>query len=75
MENQQDKVLETLNSPGLVQQGDLDTLLAAKYYPKTPLTKKFLVVIYKEINEKDGFILTAYFTRELSKKRELIWKS
>lgn len=74
MENQKNKVLETIIAPDLVQQGDLDTLVSAKLYAKTPLTKKFLVVLYREINKKDGFVLTAYFTKRPSERRKVLWK-
>lgn len=74
MENQKEKVLETLTSPDLIQQGDLDTLISGKFYPETPLTEKFLMVIYKEINERDGFVLTAYFTNKTSKRRKVLWR-
>lgn len=74
MEEQKDKVLQTLTSPDLIQAGDLDTLMATKHYTVTPLTEKFLVVVYKEFSKRDGFILTAYFTKELSQRRSIIWK-
>ena len=33
---------------------------------------KFLAVVYKEINENDGFIITAYFTSKIKIEREVI---
>jgi len=75
LRKQKDKVLQTLTSPDLVQEGDLGTLLSAKLFPRTPLTEKFLVVIYRELGDTDGFVLTAYFTKELSKRRRILWKS
>ena len=74
MENQKEKLLETLNAPDLVQQGDMDTLISSKFYAKTPLTKKFLVVIYRESNGVNGFVLTAYFTNRPSERRKVLWK-
>ncbi len=74
MENQKEKVLETLDSPDAVYQGDLGTMMAQKFYPVTPLTMKYLTVIYKEISEADGFVLTAYFARQASERRKVIWK-
>ena len=74
MDEQKEKVLETLNTPDLVQDGDFGTLIALKFYPKTPLTTKYLAVIYKEIDETDGFILTAYFTNKPREGRNIIWK-
>jgi len=74
IENQKDKVLETISHPDLIQEGDLSDLLAVKYYRHTPLTTKYLVVVYKEIEKKEGFIITAYFTRFPSKGRKIKWK-
>ena len=36
MANQKDRLLETLSDPDLIQQGDLDTLLAIRFYPQSP---------------------------------------
>ena len=74
MENQKSRVLETLNSPDLLQAGDLGTLIAAKLYPQTPLSEKFLVVIYKELSQTDGFVLSAYLTNRPRERRKVLWK-
>jgi hypothetical protein len=74
MADQKEKVLETASNPDLIQQADLQTLIAAKYYLKTPLSDKFLSVVYKETGTNDGFILTAYFANKLSERRSVIWK-
>ena len=74
MEDQEEKVLETISNPDLIQQGDFDELLAIKFFDNTPLTKKYLIVIYKEINEEDGFVITAYFTRKPLERRSIVWK-
>ncbi len=74
MANQRDRVLETLSNPEFVQQGDMDTLLALRLYERSPLTRKYLVVVYKEISQTDGFILTAYFTSSPSRRRVIVWK-
>lgn len=74
MRDQKEKVLETISSPDVVQTGDFDALMAARRYSKTPLTEKLLVVVYRELGHADGFVLTAYFTNELSKRRQTIWR-
>ena len=74
MHSQKEEVLQTVDSPDVVQTGDFDTLLAAKHFSQTPLTEKFLVVVYRELGHADGFILTAYFTNELSKRRKTVWR-
>jgi len=62
MDGQRQRVLETLTEPDLIQQGDFGELLAVRFYHRTPVTSKFLVVVYREISDEDGFILTAYLT-------------
>src|SRR5712691_1916564 len=57
---QQRRVIETVREPVEVFQGDFGAKLAARFYRRTPLTSKYLVVAYKEIGTADGFILTAY---------------
>ena len=74
MAGQQDAVLETVTGPDLIQQGDYGELLATRFYTRTPLGDKHLVVAYREVNREDGFILTAYYTRRLSTQREILWK-
>ena len=55
--------------------GDFGELLAVKLYAKTPVSEsKYIIVAYKEITYVDGFIITAYFSRRLSKRRKIIWK-
>lgn len=63
-----ESVLETIGKPGLIQQGDVGTLLAIRQFHD-----KYLVVIYKEVNRVDGFVLTAYFTKRL-RRRLVLWK-
>jgi len=74
MANQKDRVLETLSDPDLIQQGDLGTLLAIRFYAQSPLMRKHLVVVYKELNGTDEFVLTAYYTSVPSKRRAIVWK-
>lgn len=74
MVEQRERVLETLAEPELIQQGDYGELLAIRFYGETPLTSKYLVIVYRELDQKDGFILTAYFTNHPSNKRVVLWK-
>ncbi len=75
MLNQIDKILTTIENPDFIQKGDMDELLAVKFFDKTPLTKKYLVVVYRELSKEDGFVITAYFTSKPSKRREILWKA
>src|SRR3989338_9302619 len=72
MAGQKEKVVETVSNPDLIQMGDFGELLAIKLFPKTPLTKKHLVVAYKEMQNQDGFVLTTYFTSSPSKRRQIL---
>lgn len=67
--------LETIENPDFIVAGDFGELLAIKLYEKTPVTMdKYLTIVYKETSKLDGFILTAYFSRGINKKRRMIWK-
>jgi len=74
MSDQKDRVLETVSEPDVVYQGDEDALMAVRLYPETPLTEKFLVTVYREVTDADGFILTAYYTSRPASGREVVWK-
>jgi hypothetical protein len=74
MEEQKDKVAETLSDPDFIQAGDFGELLAGRFYPETSLTRKYVVVVYKETSAHEGFVMTAYLTNRPSKRRETIWR-
>ncbi|HLP45811.1 MAG TPA: hypothetical protein VK469_07695 [Candidatus Kapabacteria bacterium] len=62
-------VLETIEKPEFVIRGNEGTLKATKNFSK----RKWLVAIYKEVSQKDGFVITAYFL-EKKAKGEIIWR-
>ncbi len=68
------KVIEAVNSPDYIVKGFKGELIALKHYSKTNIKEKHCVVVYKE--NKDGFIITAFFTSkpEIVRKRGLIWR-
>lgn len=74
LDGQKDRVLETVTEPDLIQQGDFGELIAIRFYEKTPLTSKYLVTIYKEAMNTDGFIITAYYATKPSERRNTVWK-
>ena len=74
MDEQRERVLETLGKPDIIQRGDFGELLALRFFKQTPLTSKFLVVVYKEVSLEDGFILTAYCASRPAAGRQTIWK-
>ena len=68
-------IIETIEKPDLILYGDYSELIALKLYTKSPVSEdKFLAVVYKEKNDVDGFVLTAYFCRKLNKGRKVLWK-
>jgi hypothetical protein len=74
MRDQRERVAETMAEPELIQKGDYGVLLAIRFYDRTPLTGKYLVVVYRELGQVDGYILTAYFTGRPSNSRIILWK-
>ncbi len=74
MKDQEERVLETLAEPDMIQRGDFGELLAIRLYPDTPLTRKFMVVAYREVSPEEGFVLTAYLTSRPSGVRETRWR-
>jgi len=63
-----DEILNAIECPDYVIKGYQDALIALKQKE----AGKFLAVVYKEINENDGFIITAYFTSKIKIEREVI---
>jgi len=65
-----DDVLLAVEEPDYIIRGYGGALIALKKKGEG----KFLAVIYKE-TEKDGFIITAYFTKKIRLDREeIVWK-
>jgi len=62
-------ILETIEHPDLIIRGNNGTLKASKNFGK----KKWLIVIYREVSKKDGFIITSYFIDKCP-GGEVIWK-
>ena len=62
-------VLETIEKPEFVLRGNKGSFKATKNMGN----KKWLLVIYKELSKRDGFVITAYFL-ETKPKGVLIWR-
>jgi len=74
MEGCENWILETIENPDFILEGDYGALLAVRRYERTPVSKdKYLVVVYKESSD-DGFLITAYFTRRYAKWRKVLWQ-
>ncbi len=66
-----DDVLSCIENPDIIIKGYSGALIALKKISGN----KFLAVVYKETDENDGFIITAYFTNKLKlEKEETVWK-
>ena len=64
-----DQVLEAVEDPDFILQGYGGALIAAKVLGR----RKYLMVIYRELGREDGFIITAYFTSQVS-RRLIRWR-
>lgn len=65
------EVLETVESPKAIYLGNEGEYIAVKEIAEN----KFLIVIYKEINKIDGFVITAFMTKRIKQieRRTKIW--
>ena len=62
-------VLETIQKPDCVIHGNKGSLKAIRSIGK----KKWLIVIYKEVSKRDGFVITAYFL-DTKPKGKILWR-
>ena len=70
--NQQEVILNTIANPERIVCGNEGSLMAVQTWMEE---NKFIVVVYKEIDNRDGFVITAFPTRRLSSinKRRQVW--
>lgn len=64
-----DEVLDTVANPEVVLPGYGSSLVAVRNYGQ----RRYLCVIYRQLSSTDGFIITAYFSRKIDRKKA-IWK-
>jgi len=66
------EVLETIKDPEIIYEGKAKELIAIKTIEKG----KFLVVMYRERDTKDGFVITAFLTRKKKQfeRRKKLWE-
>jgi len=70
------EVLETISNPDYVASGKKEELLAVKFYEKTHISPKYLIVVYRERN-KEGFVITAFMTSKIDNvlmRRKILWR-
>jgi hypothetical protein len=65
-------VLETIEEPKAIYKGNGGELLAIKEIE----SGKYIVVVYKELNKEDGFVITAFLTRRRGQleRRDKVWE-
>jgi hypothetical protein len=68
-----EKVREAVAEPDLILRGDEGELLAVRSYPRGEWISAFLVVAYLEVDDEDGFVVTAYPSRRVPTRREVLW--
>jgi len=68
------EILDTIENPKSIFQGDNQDLIAIGFHIAS--TRKFIVAVYKEVSQNDGFVLTAYLSKKEQKfeKKNLVWK-
>ncbi len=67
-----DSVLESINDPEEIIEGDENEKIAIKRF-----NNKYMVTMYRETDVVDGFVITAFMTSEIErvrKNRRTIWK-
>ena len=65
------EVINTIREPLSVRLGNNDELLAIQELE----AGKYIVVVYREINTKDGFVITAFITKKIKQmqRRLQLW--
>jgi len=65
------EVLDVLEDPDAIYEGSSGELLAVKEIK----TDKYIVVVYTEVSETDGFVITAFLTsrRNQLERRTKVW--
>jgi len=63
-----DDVLNAIEDPDFIIEGFMRALIALKKVGR----RKFLAVVYREMSQEDGFVITAYFTTKLRLERKVI---
>jgi hypothetical protein len=64
-----DDVLHTVEEPNLVLRGYNGSLIAVRGYGR----RGYLQVVYRQLSEYDGFIITAYFSSKINRK-QIVWQ-
>lgn len=65
------EILDTVKNPNTIFGGSAGELLAVREL----VADKFLIVVYRELNKDDGFIITAFLIRKVKQleRRQVLW--
>lgn len=68
------EILETIENPSVIYEGNNEAKIAVSKFYET--INKFVIVIYKETNAEDGFIITAFSSNKTQafKTKKIIWE-
>ena len=64
-------VIDSVENPDFILRGYRGSLVAVRNYER----RRYLMVVYRQVSLDDGFIITAYFTGKLDRKKALWRKS
>lgn len=69
------EVLETIENPDVIYEGEMEEKIALRKIDEEK--EKYIVVIYKELSKKDGFVITAFLTkkRRQFERRRKLWEN
>lgn len=65
------EILEAIQEPDGIYEGQSDELIAVKEIEP----EKYLIVVYKELNQNDGFVITSFLSKKLRQieRRIKLW--
>lgn len=68
------EILDAIENPDIIYEGNNNAKIAIRKFTDEP--NKYIVVVYKESDENDGFVITAYLSdkEQEFKKKKTIWK-
>ena len=68
------EILDAIENPDIIYEGSNDAKIAVKQLQERE--DKFVVVIYKEVNANDGFVINAYLSKKKQEfdKKTVLWK-
>jgi len=73
VEGEQNRIKSVLKKPEVVVEGATsDTKVCYKMFRATPVSRKYLAVVIKVL-DREGFIMTSYFTERI-RRGKVLWK-